>query len=140
MIKDQAYVLPLARYWKWTHWQWRCKNGLSAKWKSSALFLVLLLPIDTPLPLQRYNWRAVVIEVGMAEEWPFQRIAVQKFLRKGFVFEGRGRGRVGVCMSGTGNELQHLSCGPKVCPNGLILLVLDFWSHPPLRSAIPFNP
>jgi len=80
--KNQVYALPSAQYWKWTYWQWRCKNGLKATWQPSPLYLVILLPIDAPLPLQRYDWRAFVIEVNVAEEWPFQRIAVQMFLRK----------------------------------------------------------
>ncbi len=79
-----------------------------------------------------------MIEVNVAEERPFQPIALLKFLRKGFVLEWRGR--VGVCMLAMSNVLQYLPCRPKVCPDGLIFVVLDFWSRPPVRSAIPFNP
>ena len=79
-----------------------------------------------------------MIEVNVAEESSSQRIAVQKFRRKGIVFKRRGR--VGVRMLGMSDVLQYPPCGPKVRPNGLVLVVLESWSRPPFRSAIPFDP
>ena len=77
-----------------------------------------------------------MIEVNVPEESSSQRIAVQKFRRKGIVFKRRGR--VGVRMLGMSDVLQYPPCGPKVCPNGLV--VLESWSRPPFRSAILFDP